>query len=85
MVGHRAFGDHHDYALKDIQELHRTAQSAGADVLVSTEKDWVKLARFGAHALPVWRVRLEVQFLEDDEQQLLNQILTAVRSPRQAG
>jgi tetraacyldisaccharide-1-P 4'-kinase len=44
------------------------ARSAGADVLVTTEKDWVKVEPLWASvasALPLWRVDVEVRFLRD--------------------
>jgi tetraacyldisaccharide 4'-kinase len=85
LLGHRAFGDHQHYSAKDVAELDRAARSAGAEALVTTEKDWVKLARLNGDTVPVWRVRLEVQFLDDDEQHLLEQIvqsITAAPVPR---
>jgi tetraacyldisaccharide-1-P 4'-kinase len=40
---HRAFPDHHAYTQADIDGLHHTAAAMGADSLVTTAKDAVKL------------------------------------------
>lgn len=44
VVGSRWFGDHHAYSSRDLQQLRRAAELAGAEVLVTTEKDAVRLA-----------------------------------------
>jgi tetraacyldisaccharide 4'-kinase len=65
MVGGISFGDHHDYSRADIDRILRDARSAGAEVLVTTEKDWVKLEPLWgsvAEPLPLWRVDVEVRF-----------------------
>ena len=43
VVGTRWFGDHHAYSSRDLQQLRRAAELAGAEVLVTTEKDAVRL------------------------------------------
>jgi tetraacyldisaccharide 4'-kinase len=79
-AGHRSFGDHHHYIDQDLAALRRDAAAAGADVLITTEKDWVKLSALpraaseSAEELPVWRVDLEIRFLGDDEGRLLEQV-----------
>ena len=44
VVGSRWFADHHPYSARDLLQLRRAAQLAGAEVLVTTEKDSVRLA-----------------------------------------
>lgn len=44
VVGTRFFPDHHAYSARDLQQLRRTAELAGAEILVTTEKDAVRLA-----------------------------------------
>ena len=41
--GYAAFADHHDYSHDDILSIARQAGRKGAQVLVTTEKDRVKL------------------------------------------
>jgi tetraacyldisaccharide 4'-kinase len=56
-----AFPDHHPYAAGDLRDLAARARDAGAEVLVTTEKDAVRLPP--TPGLRVWalRVRLELQ------------------------
>ena len=46
--GFYAFPDHHAYSDEDLAAVCRAAQARGADTLVTTEKDWVKIG----HRLP---------------------------------
>jgi tetraacyldisaccharide 4'-kinase len=86
-AGQRLFPDHHAYTSDDIRALRSEAVSVGADVLVTTQKDWVKLA-----ALPetreagpaIWPVDVEIHFPGDDEAQLLAAINVAIAAARSA-
>ena len=39
----RAFADHHGYTSSDLREIAEAAAGSGADLLVTTEKDAVRL------------------------------------------
>ncbi len=43
MVKHLQFADHHHYTRADIAKIEATAGELKADVVLTTEKDWVKL------------------------------------------
>jgi tetraacyldisaccharide 4'-kinase len=43
VVGSRWFRDHHAFSARDLFQLRRAAELAGAELLVTTEKDWVRL------------------------------------------
>ena len=60
-----AFRDHHKYSQTEIDHLSRAATDAGAQALITTAKDAVKLAsmRFG---LPCYVVEIEMQIHEAD-------------------
>lgn len=84
-AGHRWFADHHRYTAADFDEVRRDARAAGADVLVTTEKDWAKLeslAAAGNDDLPILRVDVRTEFFDDDEAQLWAQILGALKPGR---
>jgi tetraacyldisaccharide 4'-kinase len=55
------FSDHYDYTSRDWQEINRAARNA--DLIVTTEKDLVKLARFPfpKGKLVALRVAMKVQ------------------------
>jgi len=42
VVGSEVYSDHHDYSGEDISGIYDEARSRGADLVLSTEKDWVK-------------------------------------------
>jgi len=44
LAGRRSFPDHHPFSLRDIESVARAAREAGAQVLLTTEKDAVRLA-----------------------------------------
>ncbi|HEV2904514.1 MAG TPA: tetraacyldisaccharide 4'-kinase [Pyrinomonadaceae bacterium] len=60
-----AFRDHHKYCQTEIDRLSREAADAGAQALITTAKDAVKLTsmRFG---LPCYVVEIEMQLEEAD-------------------
>jgi len=82
LVGREWFPDHWGYAPRDLQRVRTSAQAAGAAVIVTTEKDWVKVADLvgAAEGIPVWRLELTVQFEDGDEGKLFEQILACVRA-----
>ncbi len=43
VVSFRAFGDHYTYSQKDIDELLEDQKTSGGELLITTEKDWVKI------------------------------------------
>lgn len=82
VVGSQFFPDHYAYRDADAAELQREASGRGAEVLVTTEKDWVKFSRLPrvGTALPVWRVEVRIQFPGDDGRLLLEQVLPLFQS-----
>jgi tetraacyldisaccharide 4'-kinase len=74
-VGHHWFGDHHEYTLRDLRAVENAARSAGAEIMLTTEKDWAKVASLDPSvSLPIWRVEMRIEFANGDEQRLLAQI-----------
>ena len=52
-----AFADHHWYSAEDLARLDGGRARSGADALVTTEKDWVRLRRLRRpRGLPVFVV-----------------------------
>jgi tetraacyldisaccharide 4'-kinase len=65
LAGTEVFRDHHNYTQEDIDLLERTAANAGAEILLSTQKDAVKL-RGLYFERPCFAVESELVF--DDEE-----------------
>ncbi len=45
LLGSRTFNDHHTYTDRDLADLHERARSFGAELLLTSQKDWTKIAR----------------------------------------
>jgi tetraacyldisaccharide 4'-kinase len=54
LAGFIEFGDHHWYTESDLTELARRAMLAGAEGLITTEKDAIRLRDFPLPRLPLW-------------------------------
>ena len=75
VVGDQSFPDHHAYNADDLTSISDQADAVKADILLTTEKDWGKLAPLVNQArLRVWRVELSIEFHADDGELLLNEI-----------
>ncbi|MGH7213849.1 MAG: tetraacyldisaccharide 4'-kinase [Tepidisphaeraceae bacterium] len=80
-LGQRWFADHHDYTADDVARVRQEATAAGAEVIVTTEKDWMKLARLDAATSGepgLWRLAMEIRFAPGDEERLFGQILKTI-------
>jgi tetraacyldisaccharide 4'-kinase len=44
VIGSKVYNDHHDYSQADITNIYEEAKNLGADLILSTQKDWVKTA-----------------------------------------
>ena len=82
IVGSQRFADHHHYTTDDVKQIVEAARNADAAVLLTTGKDWVKLASLAEtfNGLPVGRAVLSLAFPEGEEARLLKVILQALRA-----
>ena len=65
VVETRSWPDHHDYAGGEVAAFVDRAFSAGAESVVTTEKDWTKIAKLDA-ATKVSRLRVEFDVRETE-------------------
>jgi tetraacyldisaccharide 4'-kinase len=72
----KRFGDHHRYTQADADQLVAEARAAGAERLVTTEKDAVKLETLDFQGFPVSVVEIKVQF--EDEVGLKSLLLRTI-------
>lgn len=79
LVGVLDFPDHHPYTAADWQEIASAARDV--DLIVTTEKDLVKLERFPFARDSLYALRLEVTMPEADARALDELILTRIRLP----
>lgn len=80
VVGTRRFRDHHPYSSRDLDALFAVARAAGAEVVVTTEKDYVRLLPHRPFAMPVMYVPLTMEVeRRDDFRRWLVEALAAAR------
>ncbi len=58
LTGFRAYPDHYDYSAKDLSKIEQAAEATGAEALITTEKDMVKIR--GKLTLPVVSVSMDL-------------------------
>lgn len=63
LVGRERFLDHYRFGDDDLAELFAQAQREGAECLVTTEKDAVRINEKHACPLPLYYLRLEIEIL----------------------
>ncbi|PBQ32255.1 tetraacyldisaccharide 4'-kinase [Sphingobacteriaceae bacterium] len=86
-VKHLPFSDHHEYTLKDLEDIERYYNSfeGGNKILVTTEKDLMRLKNPGlwdvAKRMNIYILPLEITF-KDKEEELNELILKYVRTNR---
>jgi tetraacyldisaccharide 4'-kinase len=60
LAGFVEFGDHHWYGEADLAEVTRRAGLAGAEGLITTEKDAVRLRELALPRLPLWVLTVQM-------------------------
>ncbi len=67
-----SFDDHHRYCEKDVRAIREAAIKCGANKLVATEKDGVKLAGFRFSGLEMYTAGVRIAFLGQDENRFIH-------------
>lgn len=67
LVGFRSFADHHHYSTADLDALAGEAATGGAELLVTTLKDLVRLGDDGTRLAPLVAVEVALEPLTDPE------------------
>ncbi|MGD1032625.1 MAG: tetraacyldisaccharide 4'-kinase, partial [Opitutaceae bacterium] len=63
VMGRERFLDHYRYTPEDLAALFAWARQEGAECLLTTEKDAVRLPPTGGGPLPVYYLRLEIEII----------------------
>lgn len=82
VVDLRVFPDHHPYSAADVAELERWAVELRPDLVLTTQKDLVKLrfSRLGETPLRALRIGLEIEGDAEPLNVLLSALLSKIRS-----
>jgi len=72
----KRFLDHHRYSHKELDRLFLQAKNSGADVMVTTEKDAVRIPHNYKPIIPFYYVRMEIEIIEgfDDFEEAVAEI-----------
>ena len=81
MILTRSFRDHHSYRQSDIDKIVGESQARGAQALVTTAKDAVKLRSLD-FALPCYVTEIEIEIERAD---LLRELILKAIGPRYKG
>jgi tetraacyldisaccharide 4'-kinase len=86
LVGSMSFRDHHYYTQSDIAKIDKAARAAAAAIILTTEKDAVRLERCNLTGLPIAAVPLLVRIEPADvfRDWLLGRIQRSADDPRSA-
>jgi tetraacyldisaccharide 4'-kinase len=80
IVSESFFADHHAFTQTDLERIYKGAREAGADAIVTTEKDAVRLDGLSYGDIPIYAAQLELQ--SDDEVRLKSLLLRTVSTKR---
>jgi tetraacyldisaccharide 4'-kinase len=80
--GFRAFPDHHSYRAADVAELASWARGLGVDLVLTTQKDSVKLRTDALGPIPLNALRIGLEISHGGE--VLDEALAALVAPRPA-
>jgi tetraacyldisaccharide 4'-kinase len=76
IVSESFFRDHHPFTQADLDRATTEAQQAAADMMITTEKDAVRLEGLRHGGVPVYAAQMEIQ--SDDEVRLKSLLLRTV-------
>lgn len=67
IVYHERFADHHRYHQQELIDFVNTAKDADAELVVTTEKDAVRMPRLDRRDIPLYFMRVEIDILSGQE------------------
>jgi tetraacyldisaccharide 4'-kinase len=65
VIAFRAFPDHYPYTRTDFRALARLAEAHGAEAMLTTEKDGIRLQRLLPLDWPVWQLRIRARVVNE--------------------
>ncbi len=67
LLGFREFPDHYSYTRADLESLAAWAEGLNAAAVLCTHKDLVKIGLEQVGQLPLWAIRVEIEFIAGQE------------------
>ncbi|MCF6248654.1 MAG: tetraacyldisaccharide 4'-kinase [Desulfobacula sp.] len=66
ILDHLEFNDHYRYKESDILLINTMAKEKGADIIITTQKDWVKLESISAFKTSIAVIDIQIEFNDPD-------------------
>jgi tetraacyldisaccharide 4'-kinase len=72
----KRFLDHHRYETDELDRLFQQAKNSGVEVMITTEKDAVRIPKEFKPVLPLYYLRMEIEIVEgiDDFEEAINSV-----------
>jgi tetraacyldisaccharide 4'-kinase len=73
LVGSNVYNDHHHYVESDVADICRRAEGLKANLILTTQKDWTKIAPFILKVQNLWLniqfayVKIELKFISGED------------------
>jgi tetraacyldisaccharide 4'-kinase len=67
LAAFRGFSDHHIYTSQDIDAIRRLARQCRAEIILTTEKDGVKLRDLGRSLSDIYLLQIEMAIVREEE------------------
>ncbi len=67
VLKHHRFPDHFFYQKKDMLDLEKEAQELGADLMITTEKDSVRIPMINELEIPIWVFKIDLKITEGEQ------------------
>lgn len=61
------FADHHRFRMKEIVNCFKASEAAGADAVITTEKDAVRMPEVDGDHLPVYYLKIEIEIFHGSD------------------
>jgi tetraacyldisaccharide 4'-kinase len=69
LAGSKVYNDHHHYTNDCLADIYEQARSLKADLILTTQKDWTKIARLASAKkdIPLGYIGIEIKFLAGED------------------
>ena len=67
VIKHHKFPDHFSYEKPDVRNLEKEAQKSGADFMITTEKDSVRIPMMDDLQIPIYVLKIDLVIIEGEE------------------
>jgi tetraacyldisaccharide 4'-kinase len=67
LAGLRVYNDHHQYTADDLTDIYEEAKYLNANLILTTQKDWIKAATLASTEIPFAYLAVTLEFLAGED------------------